>query len=504
MTVVTERSPSTCPFYAGGRWQASSSPDRLDTFNPATGEVIARVPLCTPAEIDAAVTAAHEAFLSWRAVPVAVRARHLFRYRDLLDRHKEELAHLVTLEHGKALDDARGSVQRGIEVVEFACGMPTLMMGESVENVAPGVDTHSIRQPLGVSLGITPFNFPAMVPLWMLPMAIGCGNAFVLKPSEKVPQTANRLVELLYEAGVPAGLVSVVHGSTAQVEQLIDLPLVRTVSIVGSSAAAAAVYARAAARGKRVQALGGAKNHMVVMPDADLHVTTEGIIGSAFGASGQRCMSGSVVVMVEPVADALIEKLKARAAGLRMTGGETEGCELGPMVNRAQRDRAAGYIEIGLKEGAALVLDGRSASGQPGFFLGATIFDRVTPTMRIAQEEIFGPVLSIIRVQSLDEALALVNRSKVGNGAVMFTRDGGAARTFASEVEAGMVGINVGVPAPMAFFPFAGWKGSFFGDLHAHGKDGVRFYTEQKVITSRFDRTPGDDPHRARRTASVA
>jgi malonate-semialdehyde dehydrogenase (acetylating)/methylmalonate-semialdehyde dehydrogenase len=340
-----------------------------------------------------------------------------------------------------------------------------------------------------------------MVPLWMLPMAIGCGNTFILKPSEKVPQTANRLVELLYEAGVPAGVVSVIHGGAAQVEHLIDHPLVRTVSIVGSSAAAGAVYARAAARGKRVQALGGAKNHMVVMPDADLHVTTEGIIGSAFGASGQRCMSGSVAVMVEPVADALLEKLKARAGGLRLTAGDAEGCELGPLVNRAQRDRAAGYIEVGLQEGAALVLDGRPATGQPGFFLGATIFDHVTPDMRIAREEIFGPVLSIIRVQSLDEALALVNRSTVGNGAVIFTRDGGAARTFASEVEAGMVGINVGVPAPMAFFPFSGWKGSFFGDLHAHGKDGVRFFTEQKVITSRFDRTAGDDPHRARRTA---
>jgi malonate-semialdehyde dehydrogenase (acetylating)/methylmalonate-semialdehyde dehydrogenase len=418
-------------------------------------------------------------------VPTPVRARYLFKYRELLDAHKEELARLVTREHGKALDDARGSVQRGMEVVEFACGIPTLMMGETLENVATGVDAYSLRQPLGVCVGITPFNFPAMVPLWMLPIAIACGNAFVLKPSEKVPLTAMRLVELLQETGLPPGVVSVIHGSARQVEQLIDHPLVRAVSIVGSSAAAGAVYARAANLGKRVQALGGAKNHMVVMPDADPEPAVEAILGSAFGSSGQRCMAGSVAVVVEPN-DALVARLTERAGALRIGAGDEPGCELGPVVNAAQRERVLSYIDIGVKEGATLTLDGRSKGPAGGYFVGATIFDRATPAMRIAREEIFGPVLTIVRVKSLSEALTVVNRSSLGNGAVIFTRDAGAVRTFVSEVEAGMVGVNVGVPAPYAIFPFSGWKGSFFGDLHAHGKDGVRFYTEQKVVTARY------------------
>jgi malonate-semialdehyde dehydrogenase (acetylating)/methylmalonate-semialdehyde dehydrogenase len=384
------------------------------------------------------------------------------------------------------VEDARGSVQRGLEVVEFACGIPSLLMGETLEQVSRGVDCHTIRQPLGVAVGVTPFNFPAMVPLWMLPLAIACGNTFVLKPSEKVPLTATRLVELLDETGLPPGVVSLVHGTAPQVEQLVDHPLVRAVSIVGSSAAAAAVYARAAARGKRVQALGGAKNHLVVMPDADLDQAVPAIVGSAFGSAGERCMAGSVVVVVEPAGDALVERLAARAAALKMAPGDEAGAELGPLVTAAHRDRVARYLTVGVEEGAALVLDGRTRAKAPGFFLGASLFDRARPDMRIAREEIFGPVLTVIRVESLAAALSVVNASALGNAASIFTRDGGAVRTFTSEVEAGMIGVNVGVPVPMAMFPFSGWKGSFFGDLHAHGKDGVRFYTEQKVITTRY------------------
>jgi malonate-semialdehyde dehydrogenase (acetylating)/methylmalonate-semialdehyde dehydrogenase len=486
MAVSATGAPAVCPFHAGGAWRPSSSRERLDVYNPATGDVIAHVPLCTRAEVDQTIEAAHAAFLDWRKVPPLVRARYLFRYRDLLERHKDELAGLITTEHGKTLEDARGSVQRGLEVVEFACGIPTLLMGETLEQVSHGVDCHTIRQPLGVAVGITPFNFPAMVPMWMLPLAIACGNTFVLKPSEKVPLTATRLVELLAETELPPGVVSLVHGTVSQVEQLIDHPLVRTVSIVGSSAAAAAVYARAAARGKRVQALGGAKNHLVVMPDADLDQAVPAIVGSAFGSAGERCMAGSVVVAVGAAGDALVERLGTRAAALKMAAGDAPGAELGPLVTAAHRDRVAQYLKVGVDEGATLVLDGRTRAQEPGFFLGASIFDHARPDMRIAREEIFGPVLTIIRVESLPAALSVVNASSLGNAASIFTRDGGAARTFTSEVEAGMIGVNVGVPVPMAMFPFAGWKGSFFGDLHAHGKDGVRFYTEQKVITTRY------------------
>ncbi|MGE3274514.1 MAG: CoA-acylating methylmalonate-semialdehyde dehydrogenase [Vicinamibacterales bacterium] len=486
MSSVTATGATICRYHAAGLWHESAATTFDDVHDPSTGRVIARTPRCTPDEVDATVQAAHLAAQSWRHVPAPVRARALFRYRDLLDRHADELARLVTREHGKTLSDARGEVQRGIEVVEFACGIPSLLMGETLDNVSTNVDSHSFRLPLGVVAAITPFNFPMMVPLWSLPVAIACGNAYILKPSEKVPLTANRLVELFYEAGLPAGVLSVVHGAREQVEQLIDHPLVRAVSIVGSSAAAAAVYERAAARGKRVQALGGAKNHMVVMPDCDMDQTIEAVINSAFGSAGQRCMAGSVAVCVEPVADVFLEKLKARAAAMPMGAGDGAGCELGPLVSASQRDRVTGYIDIGLGEGASLLLDGRERASGEGYFVGATIFDRVTPSMRIAREEIFGPVLSVVRVGSLEEALAVVNGSEMGNAGVIFTRDGGAARTFTLGCEAGMIGVNVGVPVPMAFFPFAGWKGSFFGDLHAHGKDGVRFFTEQKVVTTRY------------------
>ena len=377
-------------------------------------------------------------------------------------------------------------MQRGLEVVEFSCGIPTLLMGETLEHVSRGVDCHTIRQPLGVAVGITPFNFPAMVPLWMLPLAIACGNTFVLKPSEKVPLTATRLVELLAETGLPAGVVSLVHGTAPQVEQLVDHALVKAVSIVGSSAAAASVYARAAARGKRVQALGGAKNHMVVMPDADLDQAVPAIVGSAFGSAGERCMAGSVVVAVEPGGDALVARIKARAAELKMSAGDEAGAELGPLVTAAHRDRVAQYLDGGRRGRRGLVLDGRARARTAGLLprgqhlrpREARHADRARGDLRAGADGHPGG--------SLAEALAVVNQSALGNAASIFTRDGGAARTFTSEVEAGMIGVNVGVPVPMAMFPFAGWKGSFFGDLHAHGKDGVRFYTEQKVVTTRI------------------
>jgi malonate-semialdehyde dehydrogenase (acetylating)/methylmalonate-semialdehyde dehydrogenase len=485
MTVTPPAKTPTCPQFVSGRWLPSASEETLDVFNPATGEVISKTPLASSDEVEAAVAAAKAAFPSWSKVPPPQRARYLFRYRELLVRHSDEIARIVSREHGKTVADAKGSLQRGIETVEFACGIPSLMMGECLQEVAVGIDTHSIRQPLGVCLGVTPFNFPVMIPLWMFPLALACGNTFVLKPSEKVPQSATRLVELLQESGIPEGVMNLVHGAASQVEQLIDHPDVRVVSIVGSSEAAAAVYARAAARGKRVQALGGAKNHLIVMPDADLELATEAIIQSAFGSTGQRCMAGAVVDAVGSVGDEIVERIRERADALRLGPGDDEATEMGPLVNRTQRDRAAGYIELGQQEGAKVVLDGRSSMQQEGFFLGPTILDEVKPGSRVSQDEIFGPVLSVIRPQTLDEALAIVNASPKGNGAAIFTRDAGTARRFCLEVEAGMVGVNVGVPAPMAFFPFAGWKGSFFGDLHATGKDGVRFYTEQKVITSR-------------------
>ncbi|MCC7417704.1 MAG: CoA-acylating methylmalonate-semialdehyde dehydrogenase [Acidobacteria bacterium] len=489
MSIAVTSHITPCRFYGEGAWRASSAEAASDVFDPSTGEIIGRVPHLTAAEVDATVRAAHEAFRSWRNVSPFVRARYLFKYRELLDRHRDDIARGITREHGKTLEDARGSVQRGIEVVEFACGIPTLLMGETLEQVSGGVDCYSVRQPLGVCVGITPFNFPVMVPLWMLPLAIACGNTFVLKPSDKVPHTAQRLVELLYEAGLPPSVVSLVHGGPAQVEALIDHPLVRAVSIVGSTAAASSVYARAAARGKRVQALGGAKNHMVALPDADVERTVDSIIGSAFGSAGQRCMAGSVLIAVGDAADRLLPRLVARAGAMRVDAGTCEGVEMGPMITADQRRRAESYIDIGVGEGAVLALDGRrNAPRSGGFFLGATILDHVKPGMRVARDEIFGPVLSIVRVDTLDDALALIAQSPMGNAAVIFTRDAGSIRTFVREADAGMIGVNVGVPVPVAVFPFSGWKQSFFGDLHAHGKDGVRFYTASKIVTSRVSR----------------
>jgi malonate-semialdehyde dehydrogenase (acetylating)/methylmalonate-semialdehyde dehydrogenase len=472
----------------GGRWVEPTGTHYEAVPNPATGEVLAQVGFSTPVDVDAAVAAAAAAFPAWRATPVVERARVLFRYKALLEDRFEELSRLVTEENGKTLDEARGEVRRGIEVVEFACGMPTLMMGAVLEDVGRGVDSELVRVPVGVVAGICPFNFPAMIPLWMYPVALAAGNTFVFKPSERTPITGVRLAELLLEAGLPPGVFNVVHGARDTVDALLGHPSVRAVSFVGSAPVAEHVYKTAAAHGKRVQALAGAKNHMIVMPDADLDFTVHAIISSAFGNAGERCLAGSVIAAVGEVADPLVARLGEAAAHLRLGAGTDSATELGPVIRAAHRERIVGYIERGLREGARLVQDGRRvlSDSTGGFFIGATVFDFVRPEMAIAQDEIFGPVLGVIRSRTLDEAIETANRSRFGNMAVIFTRSGKAAREFRTRIEAGMVGINVGVPAPMAFFPFSGWKGSFYGDLHATGRDAVEFYTEKRVVTTRW------------------
>ena len=484
---ASEAAVRTVKFYTDGKWEDAPGRESHAIVNPATGQTIARLPYANAADVDRAARAAHAAFLKWREVPVVERVQVFYRYKDLLEKHAAEIARILSSENGKTLEDAAGSVRRAIQMVEVVCGMPSLMMGQSLENVSKGIDCQTIRQPLGVCAGITPFNFPAMVPMWMFPFAIACGNSFILKPSEKVPLTPTRTAELLDDAGLPAGVYNLLHGAREAVDALLAHPLVRAISFVGSSPVAKYVYQTAAAHGKRVQALGGAKNHLVVMPDANIGKSVEAIMGSAFGAAGERCLAGSVLVLVgesRPVLDALLEKVR----NLRVGDGTTQGTEMGPLVTADHRTRVLGYIEKGVQEGARLLIDGRAriAGHQDGCFLGPTVFDKVTPEMTIAREEIFGPVLSVIRVKDLDEAIALVNSSAFGNTTSIFTSHGGAAREYAARVEVGMVGVNVGVAAPMAFFPFSGWKNSFFGDLHAHGRDAVAFYTEQKVIMSRW------------------
>jgi malonate-semialdehyde dehydrogenase (acetylating)/methylmalonate-semialdehyde dehydrogenase len=455
--------------------------------NPATGEIIAGVPYATVADVDRAVRTAHEAFLKWRDVPVVDRVQALYRFKALMDKYSNDIAAILTRENGKTTEDARAEVRRMIQMVEVACGMPSLMMGDSLNDVAQGIDCKTIRQPIGVCAGITPFNFPAMVPMWMYPFAIACGNTFVLKPSEKVPLTPTRAIELLHDAGLPAGVMNLVHGGKDAVDALLHHPLVRAVSFVGSTPVAKYIYTTAAAEGKRVQALGGAKNHLVVMPDADMPKTVEAIIGSAFGAAGERCLAGSVLVPVGDAAGPLLELLVKRTQSLAVGDGAESGIEMGPLVTGDHCAKVAGYVDKGVAEGATPLVDGRERkSSKGGFYLGPTIFDNVTSEMTIAREEIFGPVLSVMRVKTLDDAINLVNRSPFGNATAIFTSDGKSAREYSSRIEVGMVGVNVGVAAPMAFFPFAGWKNSFFGDLHAHGKDAVSFYTEQKVIMSRW------------------
>jgi malonate-semialdehyde dehydrogenase (acetylating) / methylmalonate-semialdehyde dehydrogenase len=469
--------------YVGGRWTASSTTELLDVHNPATGEVLARVPLSTTAELDAAVAAAREALPVWRAVAVPERARRLFTLREKLVARKEELARTVTMEMGKTLPDARAEVGRMIEMVEAACAVPTTMQGTIIEDVARNVDAETVRQPVGVCAAIVPFNFPAMVPFWFLPFAIACGNTFVLKPSEQVPLTQSMAFEIIDELDLPPGVVNLVNGGKEIVEGILDHDGIDAVSFVGSAKVARLVYSRAAANGKRVQALGGAKNHMVVMPDAVLDKTVSGILGSAFGAAGQRCMAGSVVVAVGDAHARLREALREAAAKLRVGDGLEEGVEVGPLISPAACERVRGYVDRAEGDGADIVLDGREA---PDGFVGPTIVDGVTPQMEIWRDEVFGPVLAMVHAESLDDAIATVNASSYGNGVSIFTESGAAVRRFRHDVEVGMIGVNVGVAAPVAFFPFSGWKDSFLGDLHAHGPDAIEFYTRKKTVTSRW------------------
>ncbi|HXB69112.1 MAG TPA: CoA-acylating methylmalonate-semialdehyde dehydrogenase [Candidatus Acidoferrales bacterium] len=493
--IATDAAVGTVGFYINGQWEQPLEQTREQpagrahgtVTNPATGAALALVPYANEADVDRTVRAAHEAFLKWRDVPVVDRVQVLYRYKALLDKHAADVAAILTRENGKTTDDSKAEVRRMIQMVEVACGMPSLMMGDALNDVAQGIDCKSIRQPIGVCVGITPFNFPAMVPMWMLPFAIACGNSFILKPSEKVPLTPTRAVELLHDAGLPAGVLNLLHGGRESVDALLRHPLVKAVSFVGSTPVAKYIYTTAAAQGKRVQALGGAKNHLIVMADADMEKTVEAIIGSAFGAAGERCLAGSVLVPVGDAAGPLLELLVKRTKGLAVGDGSKGGVEMGPLVTSDHRQRVDGYIDKGIAEGATPLVNGRDCqAGSDGFFLGPTIFDHVTPDMTIAREEIFGPVLSVIRVETLDDAIDLVNRCPFGNATAIFTSSGKSAREYSSRCEVGMVGVNVGVAAPMAFFPFTGWKNSFFGDLHAHGKDAVGFYTEQKVIMSRW------------------
>jgi malonate-semialdehyde dehydrogenase (acetylating)/methylmalonate-semialdehyde dehydrogenase len=484
--MIAAETTQLCSFYINGVWETAPGHRGGNVTNPATGRTVAEVPYATSDDVDRAVRSAHEAFLKWREVPVVDRVQPLYRFKTLLEKHHADIAAVLTRENGKTADDAKAEVRRMIQMVEVACGMPSLMMGDSLNDVAAGLDCKSIRQPIGVCAGITPFNFPAMVPMWMYPFAIACGNTFVLKPSEKVPLTPSRVIELLHEAGLPAGVINLVHGDKESVDALLHHPLVKAVSFVGSTPVARYIYTTAAAQGKRVQALGGAKNHLIVMPDADMPKTVEAIIGSAFGAAGERCLAGSVLVPVGDAAGPLLDLLVKRTKELAVGDGSQVGVEMGPLVTSDHCKRVEGYVEKGVAEGATPLVDGRERKAQGGFFLGPTIFDNVTPDMTIARDEIFGPVLSVIRVKTLDDAISLVNRSPFGNATAIFTSSGKSAREYSSRCEVGMVGVNVGVAAPMAFFPFAGWKASFFGDLHAHGKDAVAFYTEQKVIMSRW------------------
>jgi malonate-semialdehyde dehydrogenase (acetylating)/methylmalonate-semialdehyde dehydrogenase len=474
--------------YINGQVVEGTSGRFGDVSNPALGQVARRVAFASKAEVDSAIAAAAAAFPAWAGSPPLRRARILTRFRELMDRDITRLAQIITSEHGKVLSDAKGEMQRGIEVIEFATGIPQLLKGEFTEEVGTGVDSHSVRQPLGVVAGITPFNFPAMVPLWMFPVALACGNTFVLKPSEKDPSLGLEMAKLLKEAGLPDGVFNVVNGDKEAVDALLDSPTIQAISFVGSTPIAEYVYKRGTATGKRVQALGGAKNHMVVMPDADLDQTVDALVGAAYGSAGERCMAISVAVAVgDRLADTLVERIKARLATLRVAPGEDAGAEMGPLVTKEHREKVRGYIDLGVSEGAELVADGREAPLQsPGYFLGATLFDKVTPSMRIYREEIFGPVLSIVRVPDFDSALKLVNEHEYGNGTAIFTRDGDAARAFSNGVSAGMVGINVPIPVPMAFHSFGGWKRSIFGDHYVHGPEGVRFYTRLKTITSRW------------------
>ncbi|GGF66790.1 methylmalonate semialdehyde dehydrogenase [acylating] 2 [Paenibacillus albidus] len=474
--------------YINGEWTEAEALRTESVYNPATGEILAEVPLSTGAELNRAVEAAQSAFAGWSQTPVPRRARILFKYQQLLVDHWEELAQLITLENGKSVKEAHGEVLRGIECVEFAAGAPTLMMGRQLPDIATGIESGMYRYPVGVVGGITPFNFPMMVPCWMFPLAIACGNTFVLKPSERTPLLAARLVELLEEAGLPKGVLNLVNGAHDVVNGLLEHPGVKAISFVGSQPVAEYVYKKGTENLKRVQALAGAKNHSIVLKDADLEASATQIINAAFGSAGERCMACSVVTVEEEVADELLSILLRQCDGLKIGDGMKEDTFLGPVIRESHKNKTLDYIEKGIAEGAELLRDGRKdgVAGAKGYFIGPTVFGGVTQEMKIWQEEIFAPVLSIIRVKNVEEAVATANASRFANGACIFTNDGGKVRYFREHIESGMLGVNVGVPAPMAFFPFSGWKDSFYGDLHANGTDGVEFYTRKKMVTARW------------------
>ncbi len=475
--------------FIGGEWVAPSSADYLELTNPATGEPLGKVPLSGARDVDAAVAAAQAAFLKWRQVPPVVRARYLFKLKYLMEEHFDEIATTVTREHGKTLDEARGSVRRGIENVEHACGIPTLMMGKTLEDVASGIDCEYVRQPLGVFAAVTPFNFPAMVPFWFWPYAIATGNTFILKPSEQVPFSSTRILELAQEAGIPAGVLNMVHGAKDVVNALLAHPGIAGISFVGSSPVAKYVYQEGAKHGKRVQALGGAKNHVIVMPDADMDRAVVNISESLFGCAGQRCLAGSVVVAAGKAYEPFRDKLLSAAKELRLGYGLEPGVTMGPVISAKHKEKVLAYVEAGRKDGATLLLDGRATKVDKhprGHFIGPTVFDGVQPDMTIGKEEIFGPVAAVSHVSNLDEGIEMVQRSGFANATSIFTQSGKAAREFRYRVGVSMIGVNIGVAAPMAFFPFGGTKGSFFGDLKAHGHDSIEFYTDKKVVISRW------------------
>ena len=468
-----------------------------DVFNPATGEVQAKVNLASKSDVDAAIKVASQAFPEWADTPPITRARILFKFKELIEKNSDELTKLIVAEHGKVYDDAKGSLTRGLEVVEFACGIPHLLKGEFTENVGRGVDSWSMRQPLGVCAGITPFNFPAMVPMWMFPVAIACGNTFILKPSEKDPSCSMMLADLLKQAGLPDGVFNVVNGDKESVDALLEHKDVAAVSFVGSTGIAKYIYENAAKFEKRVQALGGAKNHCVVMPDSDLDQAVNGLMGAAYGSAGERCMAQSVAVAVGNVGDELVKRLSQKVEALKVGPGMDKTSEMGPLVTKEHLEKVRGYVDLGVEEGAKLVVDGRNLKLQGyenGFYIGGCLFDHVTDKMRIYKEEIFGPVLSVVRVKDFNSAVDLINNHEYGNGTSIFTRDGDSARTFTNKIKVGMVGVNIPIPVPMAFHSFGGWKRSLFGDQHMHGPEGVRFYTKLKTITSRWPSGIKDNP----------
>jgi malonate-semialdehyde dehydrogenase (acetylating)/methylmalonate-semialdehyde dehydrogenase len=475
--------------FVNGKKFLGNSKRTSKVFDPATGEQSAEVKLASTQDVDTTVEAAKIAFASWSKKPPLQRARVMFKFKEIIEKNFEELTKIIVLEHGKVFDDAKGEITRGLEVVEFACGIPQLLKGEFTENVGTDVDSWSLRQPLGVCAGITPFNFPAMVPMWMFPVAIACGNTFILKPSEKDPSCSIKLAELLLEAGLPAGVFNVVNGDKEAVDAIINNKDVSAVSFVGSTPVAKYIYENCAKKEKRVQALGGAKNHAVIMPDCDLEQAVNGLMGAAYGSAGERCMAQSVAVAVGGIGNKLVESLAKKVEALKVGSGMDKKSEMGPLITKEHLEKVKGYVDIGVKEGAKLITDGRSLKLQGyenGYYIGGCLFDHVKKDMRIYKEEIFGPVLSVIRAKNFEEALSLVNEHEFGNGVAIFTRDGGTGRTFASKVQVGMVGINIPIPVPMAFHSFGGWKRSLFGDQHMHGPEGVRFYTKLKTITSRW------------------